>query len=160
VKIPSKVDLVIWIAIALCAAGVIFTINKWRLDSAKLKVTEKALVDEKAGRARDAEQYAKNQAKTEKHGNEFDTAIEQKRDERGDTPIRPVRLCKPAAVVPATGDAAVADHAQGGTELQEEARRDPEVGRDIGPELYGEADRADEVAIQLNACIDWINDRG
>lgn len=156
-KIRSKLDLVLYGLLALAAAGLLVTINSWRLDSARLKVVARELTDEKKGRARDLEQYTRNQEKTQEHGRDYDNKIDQQHADRADTPARVVRLCGEPKLPTTARNATIADHAKGGAELPQAPRRDPEEGPDIGPELYGEADRADDIAIELNACIDWVN---
>lgn len=154
---PSKLDLALYGLLALAAAGLLVTINSWRLDSARLKVVARELTDEKKGRARDLEQYTRNQEKTQEHGRDYDNKIDQQHAERADTPTRVVRLCEPRLPTSISArNSPVADHAKGGAELPQAPRRDPEEGPDIGPELYSEADRADDIAIELNACIDWV----
>jgi hypothetical protein len=66
---------------------------------------------------------------------------------------RPVLVCRTGGTVLPGAAAGTGAETPGG--LPPEARG--EVGRDLGPYIAGEADRADRCAAQLNRLIDWIN---
>jgi hypothetical protein len=66
---------------------------------------------------------------------------------------RPVLVCRADRAVLPGAPAGTGAEAPGG--LPGEARG--EAGRDLGPYIAGEADRADRCAAQLNRLIDWIN---
>lgn len=160
-NIPSKIDIALYLILAAVSVGLIAVVKSWH-DRAvyELPAAKRAAKELQAAYTNLATAAAANQAKTETHGHAHDDNIEKQHADRSNTPTRDVRLCTPARVPTATAarHAAVADHEKGGAELPEAPRPDIEVGRNIGPELYGEADRADDVAVTLNSCIDWAND--
>lgn len=81
----------------------------------------------------------------------YQTELERLRAERA-RPARVIRVCDAAPAVPASGGPAGQsdDPGTGAGELPQAA------GRDIGPALYAEADRADELAAQLRALQEWV----
>lgn len=76
----------------------------------------------------------------------------QELDRLRNKPPRVIRVCD-APSVPATGAA------PGGTDdpAPEGGQLSGEAGRDIGPALYVEADRADALAAQLRALQSWVS---
>lgn len=70
-------------------------------------------------------------------------------------PVRVIRLCAAQKPVPVPGPAPGADEAGAAAgELPSGAG----PGRDIGPDLYREAERADALAAQLRALQGWVSD--
>lgn len=65
---------------------------------------------------------------------------------------RPIRVCDAPRPVPATG--AAAGQSDGAAAPAGDVPAEP--GRDLGPALYAEADRADELSAQIRALQDWI----
>lgn len=65
---------------------------------------------------------------------------------------RVIRVCDAPRPVPASGSAA--GQPDGSPAGAGSVQAEP--GRDLGPALYGEADRADELSAQLRALQDWI----
>jgi hypothetical protein len=88
--------------------------------------------------------------------NAYQQSLEDLRAARAATPVRAVRLCRPATVVPG---AAGGSAAPGKEAVSPADGSDLEAGPDIGPELYGLADEADECAVQRDALIDWYQRR-
>jgi hypothetical protein len=92
--------------------------------------------------------------------NDYERRRKDLSDDRADTPVRSVRLCRsPTGYVPAPTPAAAGAGPGSTSRQQEEAGLDLEVSRDIGPELYALADRADEAAARCNSLIQWVKAR-
>ena len=66
---------------------------------------------------------------------------------------RPVLVCRAGGTVLPGATAGTGAEAPGGLP----PATGGEVGRDLGPYIAGEADRADRCAAQLNALIDWVD---
>lgn len=79
---------------------------------------------------------------------------------RTDTPVRSVRLCRsPSGWVPAPSPTASGTDAGSESGHQSEARQDPGVSRDLGPELYALADEKDEQLARCAALQGWVRSR-
>jgi hypothetical protein len=101
--------------------------------------------------------------------NEFQRTVKELQAAKADTPVRSVRLCRsPTGYVPASAPAPSGVDAGSANGLQDAAGFHPgygnadrfgDAGPDIGPSLYAEADRANEVAAQCNALMGWIKAR-
>jgi hypothetical protein len=114
------------------AAGLAYKVNSWRQDALELGAVRQEMVELKAA------QEASHKA-SEGYQNELKDLRAARK------PSRDVRLCKPAKPVPEAG-AGRDGSTPGAGELPQEA------GRDIGGDLYGLADEADELAARLRAC--------
>lgn len=170
-KIPSKLDMIMWAGVALLAAGAIGLVNHWRLDSGRLKVerTERKVEQEAyAARVSHLEERAavaiENARKANEVSDEYQKRLAALEAARALTPARSVRLRidrAPAAGLPATASSGTAGghHAAGSEGLQETHGRSLEAGIDIGPELYAIADEADKCAAQRDSLQDWIRGR-
>jgi hypothetical protein len=118
------------------AAGVVYKVNSWRQDALELGAVRQEMVELKAAQA--ASQEASQGLQDE---------LQNLRNTRKPAPV--VRMCKPAKPVPEAG-AGRDGSTPGAGELPQEA------GRDIGGDLYGLADEADELAARLRACQDLL----
>ena len=131
----------------LIAAGaavlVVTTVLGWREDAKKLPQIEMQLAATLA--AQETARRIRTEV-TQDYANE----LERLRTAAARGP-RIIRVCD-APSVPAAGAApsGTDDPAPEGGQLQ------GETGRDIGPALYAEADRADALAAQLRALQDWV----
>jgi hypothetical protein len=85
--------------------------------------------------------------------NAYQHALEDLRTQRDRIPTRAVRLCIGAEQLPSTAGGPGEARSEG---LPAASRPGPQVGRDIGPELYQLADEADQCAAQRDALINWI----
>jgi hypothetical protein len=85
--------------------------------------------------------------------NAYQQALEDLRAQRDRTPSRAVRLCIGAQELPSAAGGSGETRRE---ELPAAPRPGPQVGRDIGPELYQLADEADRCAAQRDALIDWV----
>ena len=120
-------------AVVLVLIGYIGVIvHKWHQDSLRVKAVETELQSLKA--AQEASQKASQGLQDE---------LTKLRAARKPSPV--VRMCKPADKLPKAG--AGRDGATPGAGEFPQA-----AGRDIGPDLYGLADEADELAARLRAC--------
>jgi hypothetical protein len=91
---------------------------------------------------------------------DYENRLQALQDARSATPTRSVRLCKQSNTgVSTTPDAASGTAAGTAAEQPAEAGSDLEVSRDIGPELYAQADENDQRAAQCNALIRWVRSR-
>lgn len=103
---------------------------------------------------------AHTEAREQKESSDaYHRAINAQRLGRAEHPVRVVRICPAAGGMPAAASGTAAPRTD---ELPRAPGRDPEEGGsaggpDVGPDLYGLADDADEHAIGCNAVIDWIN---
>jgi hypothetical protein len=174
-KIPSKLDLIMWAAIALFAAGAIALVNSWRLDSGRLKVerTErKAELQAHAAKVSELEERIaieiENRRKADEVSNAFQANLRELAAARADTPVRTVRMCNhgTSAPVPATapGSAAGGHHAAGSAGLPQAPGLDfgdrwSDDGPDVGPALYALTDEADTCAATRDALQEWIRNR-
>lgn len=118
--------------VALCAIGVLaVVVNGWRLDAAKVPALERQIEDS-----------ARSLKRAEEASIEFHKELA---DIRATRPAPVIRLCVNPVQTgpdPASGPDGPAGPA---------GVLPPAVGRDIGPELYGLADRADECSARLRA---------
>jgi hypothetical protein len=113
-----------------------YKVNSWRQDALQLGAVRQEMVELKAA-----------QAASQKASQGLQDELQNLRNTR--KPAPPVRLCKPAKPVPEAGTGRDGS-APGAGELPQEA------GRDIGGDLYGLADEADELAARLRACQDLL----
>jgi hypothetical protein len=101
---------------------------------------------------------ARTEAREQKEAsNAYHNLLDANRRGRGDTPARVVRVC-PAGGVPAAAGRAPAPAAEGfppapGRDTQEGGSA---AGVDVGPELYGLTDEADDAIAQCSTLIDWV----
>jgi hypothetical protein len=109
-----------------------YKVNSWRQDALELGAVRQEMVELKA-----------SQEASHKASEGLQNELETLRATRKPSPV--VRMCKPAKPVPEAG-AGHNDSTPGAGELPQEA------GRDIGGDLYGLADEADELAARLRAC--------
>lgn len=169
-KIPSKVDLILWGVLATCAVGLGIVVNHWRLDSGRLKVerSERKLEQQAfATRVSQLEERAaieiENRRKADEVSNHYQKRNAELERDRAATPVRTVRLCvdRAATTVPASASSGAASghHAAGPEGLPETPGRAVEAGIDIGPELYAIADEGDRCASQRDALQEWIRGR-
>lgn len=176
-KIPSKLDLLLWGAVGLICVGGLALVNHWRLDSGRLKVERadrKAEQQLHAARVSQLEERAAIAIENARKANEVSDRYQKERArleaERAAIPVRTVRLCHdrgaavPAAAAGSASGTAGGHHAAGGEELPQAPGRDPrdrwsDDGPDVGPELYQLADEADQCAVQRDALQEWIRGR-
>jgi type II secretory pathway pseudopilin PulG len=131
----------------LVAAGaailVVTTVLGWRTDAKKLPQIEMQLAATLA--AQETARRIRTEV-TQGYANE----LERLRTAAARGP-RVIRVCDSTSV-PATGAApgGTDDTGTSGGELPQT------TGRDIGPPLYSEADRADALAAQLRSLQDWV----
>lgn len=120
---------------------VVTTVMHWRSQAQRLPEVEMRLA------ATLAAQETARRIRTEVTQN-----YAQELDRLRNKPPRVIRVCD-APGVPATGAA------PGGTDgpAPEGGQLQGETGRDIGPALYAEADRADALAAQLRALQSWVS---
>jgi type II secretory pathway pseudopilin PulG len=114
------------------AAGLAYKVNSWRQDALELGAVRQEMAALKAA-----------QAASQKASQGLQDELQNLRNTRKPAPA--IRLCKPAKPVPEAGTGRD-DSAPGTGELPQEA------GPDIGTDLYGLADEADELAARLRAC--------
>jgi hypothetical protein len=119
------------LVLGICAAFA-YKVHGWRQDALQLGAVRQEMVALKAA-----------QAASQKASEGLQDELQNLRNTRKPAPA--VRLCKPAKPVPPTG-AGRDGTAPGAGELPQEA------GPDIGADLYGLADEADELAARLRAC--------
>jgi hypothetical protein len=133
--------LIVYAVMLALLAGAGFVVNKWRSDAGKLPEIEMRLA------ATLAAQETARRIRAEVTQN-----YAEEMDRLRNKPARVIRVCD-APGVPATGAApgGTDDSRAEGGELQ------GETGRDIGPALYVEADRADALAAQLRALQSWVS---
>jgi hypothetical protein len=128
----------LWIKAGLAAAVLValgflaWTVHGWHRDAQQLEAVRRDMAALQAA-----------QAASQKASEGLQNELEELRSSR--KPAPPVRVCKPAKPVPQAG-AGRDDPATGAGELPKEA------GPDIGADLYGLADDADELAARLRAC--------
>lgn len=175
-KIPTKLDLVMWVAVGLICAGGLALVNHWRLDSGRLKVEKaerKAEQIAHAAKLDELEERISIEIENRRKADEVSNRYQQRNAEldaaRADTPVRTVRMCRGAEAAArvsaaASSGAAGGHHAAGSEELPEAPGRDPrdrwsDDGPDVGPELYALADEADRCASQRDALQEWIRGR-
>jgi hypothetical protein len=123
------------LVLGICAAFA-YKVNSWRQDALELGAVRQEMVELKAAQA--ASQEASQGLQDE---------LQNLRNTRKPAPV--VRMCKPAKPVPEAG-AGRDGSTPGAGELPQEA------GRDIGGDLYGLADEADELAARLRACQELL----
>jgi hypothetical protein len=119
------------LVLGICAAFA-YKVHGWRQDALQLGAVRQEMVALKAA-----------QAASQKASEGLQDELQNLRNTRKPAPA--VRLCKPAKPLPPTG-AGRDGTAPGAGELPQEA------GPDIGADLYGLADEADELAARLRAC--------
>jgi len=91
---------------------------------------------------------------------DFESRLKALDEARAATPVRSVRLCRPAnPSVSATAGAANGTDAGAAAEQPGAPGQATGISRDIGPDLYALADAADERAAQCNALIRWVRSR-
>lgn len=134
---------VIYLVALLVLAGVGWQINHWRVKAERLEVVEKEYAQYKAGREA-----------TDRTRAELSKAAEKDREElekyRAKYNVRVVRLCdNPVSATPRPGPGDVQD--QGGSGGVPEGTRP-----DIGPRLYANTYRAEEVNKELRMCRAWV----
>ncbi len=164
-KIPSKLDLILWGACALCVIGLIAVVNHWRLDSARLKVerTERAIErKEHADQVSALEERnaieIENRRFADERSNRFQGRIRELEDQRTADGFGAIRVCRrPVFQVPT----ATAGRTAGGSDaasLPDDAGA-AEVSTDVGPaaELYGT--RCEANAIKLDELQEWVRGR-
>ncbi len=136
-----------WLTIAAVAAIAFFLWHdKKGWDLARSRKAQNVVLVEKL------EQAESNARIAQETSNGYQQQLADLRKARADTPARVVRLCVGPDDVPPTAGGHRAARPGG---LQEAPRRDPQVSRDIGPDLYDLADEADQCAAQRDALIDW-----
>jgi hypothetical protein len=119
------------LVLGICAAFA-YKVNSWRQDALELGAVRQEMVELKA--AQEASHKASEGLQNE---------LQNLRNTRKPSPV--VRMCKPAKPVP-QARAGRDGSTPGAGELPQEA------GPDIGTDLYGLADEADELAARLRAC--------
>jgi hypothetical protein len=124
------------VAVVSALSFAAYKVNSWRQDALQLGAVRQEMVELKA--AQEASQAASQGLQDE---------LQNLRNTRKPAPV--VRMCKPAKPVPEAG-AGRDGSTPGAGELPQEA------GRDIGGDLYGLADEADELAARLRACQDLL----
>ena len=97
-----------------------------------------------------AKQDRTNRSVSRETVNSYRAEIERLRNK----PARVVRLCRNDGLPVAVSTPRIDDSSTPGGELQEGP------GRDLGPSLYSEADRADALAAQLRALHEWMIGNG
>jgi len=165
-KIPGKLDLILWGAVGLLAIGAFALVNHWRLDSGRLKVERV----QHSAKVNELEQRIAfeidNQRKANAASDQYQKKLAELDAARADIPVRTVRLCngpKPVSATAARATPGGPDAAS--TEgLQEAAGSDTrdrwsDDGPDIGPELYAVADDGDKCSAQVDALQAWIRGR-
>jgi len=161
VRLPSKLDMILWGLAAACALGLLLVVKSWHDRAVYDLPKAQAQVEQlRADYSTLSTAAAANATKTERHGNEFETAERALEAERAATPVRNVRLCvsPDLPATPPARNAPRADHAARPEELPEAPRRDAQAGPDIGPELYDIVDDADHCALTLERAQEWIRD--
>jgi hypothetical protein len=124
------------VAVVAALSFAAYKVNSWRQDALELGAVRQEMVELKAAQA--ASQEASQGLQDE---------LQNLRNTRKPAPV--VRMCKPAKPVPEAG-AGRDGSTPGAGELPQEA------GRDIGGDLYGLADEADELAARLRACQELL----
>lgn len=135
----------------LIAAGVAWGVSvvaRWRADA-------RALVEVR----RDFDEYRRAQAARERIAEGVRNELDNLKKTRANAPARVVRLCAPAARVagaaggnPGPGAAAGRVSPSDGPGDRSDAEAPGLEPDDRGPELYGIADDADELAARLRGC--------
>lgn len=139
------------VVLSAALAGAAFTVNHWRNEAAKVPVLKQEIRDHEAT----IEQIRANIVTANNASQAYQDEIARLRERRTVSPAPVVRVCRPArqATVPVPGTESGPDEAApaGGV-------LPPEVGSDIGPELYGLMDEADELSAQIRGLQKFIND--
>jgi hypothetical protein len=135
--------LILYAVFLALLAGAGFVVNSWRKAADKLPQIEMQLAATLA--AQETARRIRTEV-TQGYANE----LERLRTAAARGP-RVIRVCDSPSV-PATGAApgGTDDTGTSGGELPQT------TGRDIGPPLYSEADRADALAAQLRSLQDWV----
>lgn len=132
----------------LVAVGI--TVVHWKNEAAKVPGLEKEIVGYEQAIQRLAEDVVSANAASAG----YQAELKRLRDARTSVPARPVRVCREPVQAGAGGSAGAgpdAGSAAGGLVPQE-------PGPDIGPELYGQADRADELSGQIRGLHQYIRE--
>jgi hypothetical protein len=150
------------IGIVAAVAFVLGGAAAWRVTSWQAAAKQAAAVTAAAKATREAQQHVIDtlqdqitaaNAASQGYQNEL-TFLRGARDSQ---PVPVVRMCQPARR-PASDLPAAPAAASGSDEGAPGAGQlPPTIGRDIGPELYRQADDADDVAAQLRALQDWLH---
>lgn len=136
------------IAVLVVLVWVGLAVAHWKNEAAKVP----GLKQEIATYEQQIKDYQADVAKANKASAGFQAELERLRAARTVVPARPVRVCRDAPAVPAGGTAEPGSDegpAQGGVLPQA-------PGPDIGPELYGDADLADELSAQIRGLHEYI----
>lgn len=141
------------LAAAVAVAALLWIVNDWRTDAARVPILEQRLADQRATLIE--ERRMKKEANAASEG--YQDEIENLRVTRATAPAFPVRLCRkpaaaglqlhPAEPGPDGAGPAVGMVSGGG-------RADLEQGPDIGPELRDLLYRADQVSAQARGLQD------
>lgn len=125
-------------------------IEHWKTRSEQTEATLKA-----ERKARDHERSIAKAA-TDDH----QSRLKSLEDARSSIPTRSVRLCRsPTGWVPAPAESPLGADAGSVPGHPPETRPDPEVSRDIGPELYQLADEKDKELARCAALQGWVRSR-
>jgi type II secretory pathway pseudopilin PulG len=140
--VTIEARLIVYAVLLALLAGAGFVVNGWRKAADKLPQVEMRLAATLA-----AQETARRirQEVTQDYADE----LKRLRDIAGRGP-RVIRVCDaPSLPGPGAAPGGTDDPGTGGGELPQAA------GRDIGPALYAEAERADALAAQLRALQAW-----
>lgn len=159
---PSKMALIVYGVAALCVIGFGIAVKKWRDDSKEFALAKVEWSKTLESKNRELADMAASVEKANAASNDYQDELARLEDERANTPVQSVRLCRsPTGYVPAPSPAAASSGPDEGWHdgIPHSARPDIEVGPDIGPALYALADKADQCAAQRDALIGWIKNR-
>jgi hypothetical protein len=123
------------LVLGICAAFA-YKVHGWHQDALQLAAVRQEMSALKAA-----------QAASQKASEGLQDELQNLRNARKPAPA--VRVCKPAKSVPQAGGGRDGS-APGAGQLPQEA------GENIGPDLYGLADDADELAARLRACQELL----
>lgn len=151
-KIPSKIDLIMWLAIGASVLGLLFVVNKWRLDSATLKVERREHAAEITKLNDTLAAERENTRKANEASTKYQGDLAALRAARADDPL-PAVVCKRARL-PEARTATGPDAARPADDPTED------VGdRDIGPQLDDFATACEANLIQLTRLQEWVMGR-
>lgn len=146
---------------AVIAAGLtwaVLTVVGWRDDSAALESTRKDLADERISHQRELALLRESYDTQIRNAHNASRAYQDELASlRASRPARPVRLCTDSGAAPSAtaGDHSPTTGPDGTSPAPGMVPAEAGRGRDIGPDLFAVADRADELAAQLRGLQAW-----
>lgn len=145
-----------WVQIGAAVVGLLIlvacgiTVLHWRSEAAKVPGLKQEIVEYEQS----IERLTRDVAAANQASVGYQQELKRLRDSRPAVPARPVRVCREPVQAGTGGSAGAgsdAGAATGGLVPQE-------PGPDIGPELYGQADRADELSAQIRGLHQYVRE--